>query len=157
MYFGLSLGMTYKAFDLTIEFYGNVGNKIYNAKKAIRQTYLDNIEESTANNRWTHSNLTNSEPRANPGNLPASTYFVESGDFYRINNINIGYSFPASLLQKTKIISSARIFLTAQNPVTIQKFSGFSVELPGSPTSSGIELNPYPTTKTFAAGINLGL
>ncbi len=156
-YFGLALGFTYKAFDFSVDFYGNVGNKIYNGKKALRQTFLDNVEESTAKNRWTHSNPTNSEPRANAGNLPASTYFVESGDFYRINNINIGYTIPVSLLQKTKVITSLRIFVTAQNPVTIQKFSGFTPELPGSPTSSGIELNPYPTTKTFAIGVNLGL
>ena len=157
LYFGLSIGLTYKAFDLTIEFYGNVGNQVYNAKKAVRQTYLDNVEKSTAEDRWSRSHPTNAEPRANPGNLPASTYFVESGDFYRINNINIGYTLPVSILQKTKVITSARIFLTSQNPVTIQKFSGFTPELPGSPTSSGIELNPYPTTKTFAIGINLGL
>ncbi len=157
IYFGLSLGFTYMAFDFSIDFYGNVGNKIYNGKKASRQTFLDNMEESTAKNRWSHSNPTNSEPRANAGNLPASTYFVESGDFYRINNINIGYTLPASLLQKIKYISSLRVFVTSQNPVTIQKFSGFSSELPGSPTSSGIELNPYPTTKTFAVGVSLGL
>jgi len=129
----------------------------FNGKKAVRQTFLDNVEASTAEKRWTHSNPTNSEPRANSGNLPASTYFVESGDFYRINNITIGYSLPISVLEKTKSITSLRIFITAQNPVTIQKYSGFSVELPGSPTSSGIELNPYPTTKTFAAGISLSL
>jgi len=157
VYFGLALGFTYKAFDFSIDFYGNVGNEIYNGKKALRQTFLDNVEESTATKRWTHSNPTNSEPRANPGNLPASTYFVESGDFYRINNITIGYNLPASLLQKTKSISSLRIFVTAQNPVTIQRYSGFTAELPGSPTSSGIELNPYPTTKTFAAGLSVGL
>jgi TonB-linked SusC/RagA family outer membrane protein len=156
-YFGLSLGFTYKAFDFSVDFYGNVGNKIYNGKKALRQTSLDNIEESTANDRWTQKNPTNSEPRANGGNLPASTYFVESGDFYRINNINIGYTLPPSVIQKLKVISSLRIFFTSQNPVTIQEYSGFSSELPGSPTSSGIELNPYPTTKTFAVGVNLGL
>jgi len=157
VYFGLGLGFTFERFDFSIDFYGNVGNEIYNGKKAVRQTFLDNVEASTAEKRWTHSNPTNSEPRANSGNLPASTYFVESGDFYRINNITIGYSLPISVLEKTKSITSLRIFITAQNPVTIQKYSGFSVELPGSPTSSGIELNPYPTTKTFAAGISLSL
>jgi hypothetical protein len=156
-YFGLGLGFTYKAFDFSIDFYGNVGNKIYNGKKALRQTTLDNVEAATATDRWTQKNPTNSEPRANGGNLPASTYFVESGDFYRINNINVGYTLPPSVIQKLKVISSLRIFFTSQNPVTIQKYSGFSSELPGSPTSSGIELNPYPTTKTFAVGVSLGL
>ena len=73
IYFGLSLGFTYMAFDFSIDFYGNVGNKIYNGKKATRQTFLDNMEESTAKNRWSHSNPTNSEPRANAGK-PACVY-----------------------------------------------------------------------------------
>jgi hypothetical protein len=62
------------------------------------------------------------------------------------------------MLQNQKVISSLRIFVNAQNPLTLKKYSGFSAELPGSsPTNAGIELSTYPTTRTFAVGLNLGL
>jgi hypothetical protein len=61
------------------------------------------------------------------------------------------------VLAKQKVVTSCRIFIDAQNPVTLKKYGGFSSELPGSsPTNAGIELGTYPTTRTFAAGINLG-
>ncbi|MCC7148015.1 MAG: TonB-dependent receptor, partial [Saprospiraceae bacterium] len=87
------------------------------------------------------------------GNLPASTYFVEPGDYIRINNITLSYTLP-EIPGARKIYSNARIYLTGQNVFTFKEYSGFTAELPGDPTSSGIELNAYPTSRTIAAGIN---
>lgn len=154
-FFGLNLGFTYKNFDLSVDAYGNFGNKVYNGKKAFRQGLLDNVEASMAYGRWSRGSGINDEPAANAGNLPASTYFIESGDFIRINNIALSYNLPNALLNKVKL-SSARVFVTAQNFFTFKKYSGFTPELPGDPTRSGIELNAYPTTKTLAVGINVG-
>ncbi len=152
-YFGLNTGLTYKSFDFSIDFYGNVGNQVYNGKRAFRQNVLDNVEKTMAYNRWTPQNHSQTEPGANSGNLPPSTYFVESGSFVRINNVTLGYKLPVGLLQKASI-SNFRVFVTAQNVLTLKKFSGFTPELPGNPTSQGIELNAYPTVKTFALGLN---
>jgi TonB-linked SusC/RagA family outer membrane protein len=167
-YFGLNLGLTYKGFDLSADFYGNVGNQIYNGKRAFRQSALDNVERSMAYNRWTPSSGTQTNPAANSGNLPASTYFIESGNFARINNLTLGYQLPGTLLQKVGI-TTARVFVTGQNLFTIKKYSGFTAELPGfnttsnagivttgSPTTQGIELNAYPTASTVAFGLNVG-
>lgn len=154
-FFGLNLGFTYKNFDFSVDAYGNFGNKVYNGKKAFRQGLLDNVEASMAYGRWSRGSGINDEPAANAGNLPASTYFIESGDFIRINNIAWSYNISNDLLNKVKL-SSARIFVTAQNFFTFKKYSGFTPELPGDPTRSGIELNAYPTTKTLAVGINVG-
>jgi hypothetical protein len=74
----------------------------------------------------------------------------------RLNNVTLGYTIPQNILNKQKVINSVRIFLNAQNPVTLKKYGGFTSELPGSATSAGIELSTYPTTKTFAFGINVG-
>ncbi|MER0438794.1 TonB-dependent receptor [Emticicia sp. W12TSBA100-4] len=154
-FFGLNFGFTYKNFDLSVDAYGNFGNKVYNGKKAFRQGLLDNVEASMAYGRWSRGSGINDEPAANAGNLPASTYFIESGDFIRINNIALSYNISNNLLNKIKL-SSARVFVTAQNFFTFKKYSGFTPELPGDPTRSGIELNAYPTTKTLAVGINVG-
>jgi hypothetical protein len=70
----------------------------------------------------------------------------------------IGYTLPDRIIKKQRIITDCRIFINAQNPITLKKYSGFSSELPGSsPTNAGIELGTYPTTRTFAFGINLGI
>ena len=156
-YYGISLGFNYTHFDISIDAYGNTGNQVYNGKKAFRRSDggVDNVESYQAYARWTVSNGSQTEPAANKGLLPNSTYFLESGSFIRLNNVTIGYTLPAATLQRYKI-ASLRIFLTGQNVYTYKKFSGFTPELPGSPTNSGIELNAYPTTRTFAFGLNLG-
>ena len=171
-YYGVNLGFNYKQFDLSVGGYGTEGGKIYNGKKAFRQSLTDNVEEATAVNRWTNSNHTNKEPRANGGDLPASTYFVETGSYFRINNINLGYAIKPAVIQKTRFFSSVRFYLAAQNVFTFTKYSGFTPELQplvppttktlgaapttGSATNAGIELNAYPTIRTFSFGVNVG-
>lgn len=154
-YFGLNTSANYKNWDFSVAFYGNAGNKVYNGKKAVRVEGKDNVERDVVYNRWTSENQTQKEPAANVGNQLASTYFVESGFFLRINNITVGYTFPADALSRLKI-SSLRVFATSQNPITYKKYSGFTPELPGDPISSGIELSAYPTTRTIAAGLSVG-
>ena len=154
-YYGINMGISYKGLDVSLDAIGNTGNQVYNGKKAFRQGIQDNVESALAYTRWTPSNGSQTEPAANGGNLPASTYFVESGSFIRLNNVTVGYTLPKVLVQKLKI-NNIRIFVTAQNAFTYKKYTGFTPELPGNPTSSGIELNAYPTTKTFAVGLNVG-
>lgn len=154
IYFGVNGGITWKSIDVSIDCYGNAGNKVYNGKKAFRQEMLDNVEKDIAYNRWTTSNKSQTEPRANSGRLPASTYFLESGAYFRINNLTLGYTLPAAVLEKIKI-AGLRIFATSQNVFTFKKYSGFTAELPGGPTNSGIEMNAYPTTRTIALGVNV--
>jgi TonB-dependent starch-binding outer membrane protein SusC len=154
MYLGLNTEISYGSFDLGVDFYGNAGNVIYNGKKALRLSGLDNVERKLAYDRWSPNSGIQTEPSANAGFLPASTYFVESGDFLRINNVTLNYNISPDLVRKLKI-SNARIFVTSQNTFTLQRFSGFSPELlDSSPTRAGIEFNAYPTTRTLACGVN---
>lgn len=154
-YFGLNLSTTYKKWDISMDIYGNVGNQVYNGKRAVRINGKDNIESDLVYSRWNGaSNPSQTQPAANTGNLLASDYFIESGNFYRINNLTVGYTIPTTLLKKLKI-TSLRFFATSQNLFTLKKYSGFTAELSGSPLDSGIELSSYPTTRTVALGLNL--
>ena len=154
-YFGLNFNLTVYKWDFSLDLYGNVGNEVYNGKRAVRINGMDNIESELVYERWNGSqNPSQEHPGANTGNLLASDYFIESGDFYRINNLTIGYTLKGPGLNKFKI-SSLRIFFTAMNLYTLKKYSGFTAELPGGPLDSGIELSTYPTTRTFAMGLNL--
>jgi len=154
-YFGLSASVTSNHWDFSIDFYGNVGNEVYNGKRAVKVDGRDNVEKAVVYDRWTSSNPNQNEPGANTGNQLASFYFVESGTFVRINNLTVGYTFPASILSKMKL-TSLRAFATSQNLFTLKKYSGFTPELPGDPISSGIELSAYPTTRTVAVGVSVG-
>jgi TonB-linked SusC/RagA family outer membrane protein len=158
VYIGLAGGINYKSLDFSIDLYSNIGNQVYNGKEQARVVATDNIEQSVATNFWTQGKMSTSQPRANTGNQPASTYYLASGTFVRINNITLGYSFPPAMLNRQKIMRSCRVFFNAQNPVTLKKYSGFSSELPGSSaTNAGIELSTYPTIRTFALGVNVGI
>ncbi|GAA0535635.1 TonB-dependent receptor [Chitinophaga japonensis] len=156
-YFGLNAGFNWKQLDFSVDCYGNTGNKIYNGKKAIR-IGNDNIEAARAENRWTPDNINGTQPRASNTIPKPSTYYVESGDFFRINNVTLGYSLPA---QQWNIgISALRVYASAQNPFIAKKYSGFTPELPGlnnsnNSLSAGIETGIYPVSTTYMFGVNV--
>ena len=154
--FGVNGSIGFKAVDLSFGGYGTSGGKIYNGKKAARGDFRDNVETTVANNRWTPNNTNTNIPRANTNELPASTYFLEDGDFFRINNLTLGYTLPASMLSRFKM-QSLRFYATVQNLATITRYSGFTPEISnGGTLAAGIESFIYPTTRTFAFGVNVG-
>jgi len=155
-YFGMNFNIGFKNLDLSFDVIGNVGNFIYNGKKAFRQGALDNVEKSMAYGRWTRGSGIQSEPAANAGYLPASTYFLEKGDFVRLNNVTLNYKLQNSIAEKLGF-KQARVYLTGQNLLTLKEFTGFSPELSSnSPTNAGIELNAYPINKSLVLGLSFG-
>ncbi|WP_183075440.1 SusC/RagA family TonB-linked outer membrane protein [Gillisia mitskevichiae] len=153
IFYGISGGFDYKNWDFNIEGYGNAGSMVYNGKKAQRFGG-ENIEASVANNIFNFDNGSNMNPAPSNEVLPSSTYFLESGDFFRINNITVGYTLPDVFTGVEKI----RVYALAQNPFIFKEFTGFTPELPGNGdplASSGIELNAYPSVKSYIVGVNL--
>ncbi len=151
--YGINIGVNIKNFDFSVDCYGVLGNKVYNGKKAQRFSG-ENVEASLTADFWTVNNTTASNPAPFNQVPVASTYYLESGDFLRVNNITFGYKIPI----KNSFISAARIYLNAINPFINKKFTGFSPELNGNGDpyqSQGIELDAYPTLKSFVFGLNL--
>ena len=154
--YGVNGSVGYDNFDVSFGGYGTSGGKIYNGKKAARGDFRDNIETKVALNRWTPNNTNTNIPRANLNELPASTYFLEKGDFFRINNLTLGYTLPIKTLTAVKM-QSLRVYVTVQNLATFTNYSGFTPEiLNGNSLAGGIESSIYPTTRTFAFGVNVG-
>lgn len=153
--FGLSFGGKYRKFDFSIDTYGVGGNKLYNGKKAQRFGG-ENVEYSSLQNFWTPSNP-NAENPTPFNEVPiSSTYYIEDGSYLRINNITVGYTFP-KFYEK---INNVRLYVTAINPFIFTKFTGYSPELSGGDNANplgnaGIELDAYPTNKTFLLGLNV--
>jgi TonB-linked SusC/RagA family outer membrane protein len=161
--YGFNGNVGYKSFDLSFGSFGLAGAKIYNGKKAARGTnqLTDNVEAAVAKDRWTPNNTNTKVPRAITGALPASTYFIESGDFFRLNNLTLGYTLKTSWLDRAKV-SNCRIYLSAQNLFTITPYSGFTPEILTvnadarvASLSQGVDLNTYPAVRTYVLGLNL--
>lgn len=151
--FGVNIGLKYKNVDFSANGYGTFGAKVYNGKKAQRFSG-ENIEYSVANDFWTATNTDSVNPAPFNAVPIASDYYLESGDFFRVNNITLGYT----LSKTVDYLSNVRLYVSAINPIIIQKFSGFSPELNanGNPYDlTGVELDAYPTLRSFVFGINL--
>ncbi|ASE61797.1 SusC/RagA family TonB-linked outer membrane protein [Chryseobacterium indologenes] len=158
---GVNVSMSYKNWDFALNGYGAFGFKVYNGKKAQRNGG-ENVEASVANNFWTPNNRNAANP-VNPSSIPvASTFYLEDGDFFRINNISVGYTFK----NVTDYMKSIKLYVSAINPFVFQKYSGYTSELSGyNPTDTtaegdpykraGIELDAYPTLRSFVFGVNL--
>ncbi len=154
-YGGFNLGLSYSNFDLSADFTGNWGNKIYNGKKNARGSNNDNIESNYANNRWTASNPSNTNPNVITESTPPSTYFIESGAYLRLNNLTLGYTIPLALLKRANI-SRLRLYVTSQNLFILKRYSGSSPELfNNNILEAGIDATNYPVTRTLAFGVNL--
>lgn len=159
--YGIHIGLGYKDFDFSIDGYGVAGNKIYNGLKHGRIDGGENIAEDTYKDRWTGEGSTNSHPGANRDSF-SSNYFLESGAFFRINNITLGYTLNDLVFNGSRL----RFYFTAQNPFMFTGYSGFSPEISGYSVdrtvpigapdrTAGIELSAYPSTRNFIFGLNL--
>jgi len=152
--YGVTLGLNYKNVDFSVDGYGTGGAKVYNGKKAQRFGG-ENIEASVARDFWTPTNTTAANPAPSNETPYASTFYLESADFFRINNITLGYKLP---LKDDQFFSFCRIYVNAINPFISQKFSGFSPDVTSDGKlvegTQGVELDAYPSLRSFVIGAN---
>ncbi len=151
--FGFNLGLNYKAWDFALNVIGQGGNVIANQKRfAIRQTPDPNIDRDFAVNRWNGPNSTNAYPSArgirNPwSNQFLNSFFVEKGDFVRLQNVTLGYSLPR--LTGT-FNPDIRFYITAERPLTLFDYNGFTPEV-----SDGRDNQTYPIAGVYTVGVTI--
>ncbi|MCM5662851.1 SusC/RagA family TonB-linked outer membrane protein [Galbibacter mesophilus] len=159
--YGFGFNMAYKKIDFAIDFQGVTGNEIYNYNRNARFGN-ENWDKDFYDNRWTVNNATNSYPTPNSdqSTLRPSSFFVEKGDYFRIRNIQVGYTLPNAKIGSSQLWESFRIYLNAQNPLTLFSYNGFSPEISGEQNDggvieSGIDRNVYPLFATYNLGFNI--
>jgi TonB-dependent starch-binding outer membrane protein SusC len=146
---GFNYQLNWKKWDFGLDLFGNFGNKVFNAKKGLRFGSNYNVELDVAKSRWKPGSGENRNPRASNVTPYPSDYFVESGSFVRINQITVGRTLSVRKADKATL----RAYISAQNPYLFTKYTGFTPELPGLPTESGIELNAYPISSAYVIGV----
>ncbi|AJR02916.1 SusC/RagA family TonB-linked outer membrane protein [Siansivirga zeaxanthinifaciens] len=150
---GLNFSIDYKNFDFSAYAFASVGNEI--VRNYERNQNLTN-RPAYFLNRWTGEGSTNSDPRVSTGansNGLFSDYFVEDGSFVRLQNVQLGYTFPNKEESK---ISKFRIYISASNLFTLTEYSGYDpTASTGAPIGGGIDQGFYPSPKTFLMGVNL--
>lgn len=155
--FGLNLSLNYKGFDFIAEGQGVSGNKIYTQRRTSNFAVLN--YESNRLNAWSGPGTSNVEPilnNARGNNYLFSTYFLEPGDYFRIRNLQLGYTFAQSFIKKVGI-SSLRLFVSGQNLKTWSQVTGYSAEAQvGSILGGGADngVSPVPAIYTFGLNLN---
>jgi TonB-linked SusC/RagA family outer membrane protein len=153
--FGFNFGVGWGGLDLDIDFNGQTGNLIYNAKKAARfGTY--NFESSYLD-RWTGEGTSDWEPRVtNAGhNYEVSDRFLEDGSFLKLRNIRLSYTVPPSLTQQAQV-RNARVYVNGSNLVTWTAYTGHSPEVgTGNVFDVGVDRGFYPPNRSFTVGLDL--
>lgn len=152
---GVEFSVNYKKFDASINFQGQVGNKVLNAKRMNRDIFTDgNYDLDFYTNHWTSTNKSSKYPSSEAYNSSftqqANTFFVEDASYIRIQNIQIGYNF-----NKLKTIKNLRVYLSAQRPYTFFTYKGFTPEVSGDPTRNGVDVNTYPMQAIYTAGLKV--
>lgn len=168
--FGFNIMLGWKGFDLGINATGAAGFKI-------AQSYRD-PSSSQANysrailDRWTGEGTSDKMPRVtynDVGNWLFSDLYLQDGDYIRLQNITLGYDFKR--LISWKGISKLRLYVQAQNLLTLTKYDGMDPEVgsfngtdanhlnaDGTTTQtwvSGVDMGYYPHPRTFIVGVNI--
>lgn len=147
-YYGANIGLDYKNFDLSVRIYGQGGNIILNRNRAeVFRTSGRNIDAQLAKNRWhgegTSDSYPSSEGYRTAWNQRNSRFWLEDGDFFRIQNIQLGYSVP-----KRNKIPEMRFTATADRPFVWSKTKSTNAEV----GFDGVDLDTYPTPSVFTLG-----
>ncbi|OQY00445.1 MAG: hypothetical protein B6I20_08710 [Bacteroidetes bacterium 4572_117] len=139
---GLSSRFNYKSFDLSFSGRINIGNYVYN-NNASSQAVYSNIYNQSG---FTANILKDVEKTAFMNAQYWSDFYLENASFFRMDNINFGYSFDKFFSDEI----NGRVSFTVQNAFVVTKYSGLDPEVSG-----GIDNNIFPRPRTFMLGLNL--
>ena len=154
-FMGLNLNAKYKNFDVSTYMYAELD------KEMVR-----NYERSQNNvnklnywlDRWRGQGTSNSVPRVTTGattNRLFSSFYVEDASFLRIQNIQLGYTLPETLLEQINV-KSIRFYGSVNNAWTFTKYKGYDPSATtGEAIGGGIDYGFYPQARQYLLGLNV--
>jgi TonB-linked SusC/RagA family outer membrane protein len=165
--YGLTLNATYKNWDFSIYSYGVLGQKI-NSYSAMRLSNMYSTDDGTVPNilkeaqvqAWTPENHSNTLSLLSildyNQNMRESDAWIKNGDFFKINNVQIGYNFNKNLLQPLRI-ESARLYASIQNLFCFSSYNKYGDPEcgQGSVLYTGLDTGRYPNPRIYSVGLNI--
>ena len=164
VYGGFSNNFYFKGFDLNIDAFYSLGNKVYFGSRAgmLDQRFWNNIQE--VKNRWQKPGDVTNIPRivyndnfSNGSAIPIDANLF-SGNFLRVRSIAFGYTLQQNWVDKINI-SSIRLYAQALNPFIITNYPGVDPEISvngNTALTPGVDRNTVGQARTFTLGINVG-
>ena len=149
-YAGWSNQLMYKNWDLNITMRGAFDYQILN----FQRMYYENTSIMNYNRmKSSQDKVFGKEVLSKDAALEFNSYYIEDGDFWKIDNITIGYSFPQT---GTKYIKAIRVYGSCTNALTITGYKGIDPEVNRVGLSPGNDgRDKYPMTRTFTLGTNI--
>ncbi len=166
--YGFAADASWKGFDINMSFYGTSGKQLYDAQGVYLETMQGEWNnKTTVLNRWTGPGTSNTLPRAvrgdtNQNNRGQSDYVLDA-DFLRMQNFQIGYTLPQSIIKRVGA-RNARIYFNGQNLFTITKYPNYNADTLGgvgfnddsmSPLGFGVDTGSTPIPSVYSFGVNL--
>jgi len=163
--YGFNAGVNYGDFDLNVVISGVAGVTNVNGIKNLTsmESYGHNATTAILN-RWRKPGDVAALPRAGQNyssNSRPSDWWTEDGSYLRLRNITVGYSLPKDLVSRIaggNTFTRIRVYLAAQNLLTVTKYSGYDPEIGNSQYlfQRGIDQGSLPQPRTLLAGVQLG-
>ncbi len=160
MTLGVSLGFEWKGLDFGVTGSGAFGHQVMQCYRTALLANPFNNYTTNAFDRWHGEGTSNERPRLAVGTTNdqwVSTLYMEDADYFRIQNITLGYDF--SKLWKSGPFSLLRLYVQAQNLYTFTGYSGVDPEIGSSGGTDswarGIDVGLYPSARTFIVGASI--
>ena len=157
--YGITVNMAWKGFDMVVFGTGAAGNEIYNLMVSADRpktnglyTYWRDSWKAAGDN----AKYPDLKQVATKWDFWSSSACVFDGSFFKIKQIQLGYTLPRTITQKA-YISDLRFFVSLDDYFTFTKYPGADPETASlnSSTSRGVDSGSYPTTKKVVFGVNL--
>ena len=153
--YGITLNAAYKGFDLTVFGSGSYGGELM--LSAARNTPAANKPSVLWTESWDVMGAKAKYPHPDPiGDKYAgdSSMWLKSGSYFKIKQIQLGYTLPSSITKKIAI-SRLRVYVSLDNFFCISSYWGMDPEAVSATSAIGMDYGDYPTPKTLTFGANL--
>jgi TonB-dependent starch-binding outer membrane protein SusC len=160
---GTDIILRFKGFDMNAFFYWNYGNEIYNYTKwwTDLRGFVGGVSERALTDSWSESNTGGTLPILNINDTYSggisSDYYIESGSYFRLRQLQIGYTFPEATVQKIGL-GRARLYVQGQNLFTITDYSGPDpdINIQGGDLQMGVDQFRTPSPSVYLVGASIG-